>query len=109
MGLIYCPDCGRSVSDNVNFCPNCSYPLSRLKNLTPTYTRSPNNNLLVIVGYICVVLTFFGFPVLFMITGIVIGIVNITKGSIGHGILQIILSLIFGVLGILLGILAFLL
>ncbi|MCR5106072.1 MAG: zinc ribbon domain-containing protein, partial [Eubacterium sp.] len=27
MALIYCPDCGKQVSDLANACPNCGYPV----------------------------------------------------------------------------------
>ena len=108
MALIFCPDCGKEVSDNANICPNCAYPLSKLRNQPQPFTPVYQNNQLVIAGYIAVFLSFFIFPIFFMIIGIILGIINLTKGAIGHGILQIILSLIFGILGTFMGILSFL-
>ena len=99
MALIFCPDCGKEVSDSATNCPNCAYPLSKLKNQTPTYLPIYQNNQLVIAGYIAVILSFIIFPIFFMLIGIILGIINLTKGATGHGILQIVLSLIFGILG----------
>jgi ribosomal protein L37E len=31
MALINCPECGRTVSDFANACPNCGYPVSMMK------------------------------------------------------------------------------
>jgi len=106
MDLIFCHDGGKEVSDSATNCPNCAYPLSKLKNLTPTYAPICQNNKLVIAGYIAVFLSFFIFPIFFMVIGIILGIINLTKGAAGHGILQIILSLIFGNLGEFTGILS---
>nr|WP_315141487.1 zinc ribbon domain-containing protein [uncultured Flavobacterium sp.] len=106
MALMFCPDCGKEVSDNAINCPNCAYPLSKLKNSTKISSINYQNNELIIVGYIAVFLSFFIFPIFFMLIGLILGIVNLSKGAVGHGILQIILSLVFGILGTLLGILS---
>ena len=31
MALILCPECGREISDAAAACPNCGFPLDRLK------------------------------------------------------------------------------
>lgn len=33
MALIFCPQCGRQVSDKAPACPGCGYDISRLVNL----------------------------------------------------------------------------
>lgn len=106
MALIFCPDCGKEVSDSALSCPHCAFPLNRLKSnaMYPTI----QNSQLVVAGYIVVFLSLFLLPIIFMITGIVIGIINITKGTAGHGILQIILAIIFGLIGTFMGILSLL-
>ncbi|MGG7036712.1 MAG: zinc-ribbon domain-containing protein [Flavobacterium sp.] len=106
MSLIHCPDCGKQVSDNANICPNCAYPLSNLKNNVTKISPITKNNELVVVGYIAVFLSLFIFPIFFMLVGLILGIINLTKGETGHGILQIVLSLIFGILGTFIGILS---
>ncbi len=30
MALIYCPDCGKTVSDNADVCLNCAYPIAKV-------------------------------------------------------------------------------
>ncbi len=106
MSLIHCPDCGKQVSDSADTCPNCAYPLSNLKNNTIKNIPIIQNNELVVTGYIVVFLSLLIFPVFFMLTGIIIGIINLTKGATTHGILQIVLSLIFGILGTFIGLLS---
>ncbi len=108
MPLIYCPDCGREVSDSAINCPNCAYPLSNLKNKNSRPIPIIQNNELVVIGYIVVFLSLFIFPIFLMLIGLIIGIINITKGATGHGVLQIVLSLIFGISGTFIGILSFL-
>jgi endogenous inhibitor of DNA gyrase (YacG/DUF329 family) len=104
MALIFCPDCGKEVSDSAITCPHCAYPLNRIKS-NAMYPLVQNNQL-VVAGYIVVFLSLLILPIIFMISGIVIGVINITKGSSGHGILQIILALIFGIIGTFMGILS---
>lgn len=104
MALIFCPDCGKEVSDSAITCPHCAFPLNRIKS-NATY-HAIQSNQLVVAGYIVVFLSLLILPIIFMITGIVIGVINITKGSSGHGILQIILALIFGILGTFISILS---
>lgn len=108
MPLIYCPDCGKELSDSAINCPNCAYPLSKLKNKISRPIPIIQNNELVVTGYIVVFLSLFVFPILLMFIGIIFGIINITKGATGHGILQIVLSLIFGIAGTFLGFLSLL-
>jgi uncharacterized membrane protein YvbJ len=106
MPLIHCPDCGKQVSDSAHSCPNCAYPLSNLKNKTANNIPIIQKNELVVTGYIMVFLSLLIFPVFFMIIGIIIGVINLTKGATTHGILQIVLSLIFGTLGTFISILS---
>ena len=106
MGLIYCPECGKMVSESATQCPNCAYPLTRLRgNLL---INSKRNTELIVAGYISAFLSLFFWPILFMIIGIVLGIINLSKGAVGHGILQILLSLIFGIFGTFLSFLSYL-
>lgn len=107
MALIFCPDCGKEVSDSALTCPHCAFPLNKLR--SSTFYPAIHNNHLVIAGYIVVFLSLFILPIIFMITGIVLGIINITKGFTSHGILQIILALIFGILGTFLSVLSLIL
>jgi len=39
MALITCPECGASVSDKAEKCPQCAYPINQQRNVPPP----PNN------------------------------------------------------------------
>ena len=121
MALIFCPECGFQISDYAIRCSRCSYPIAdRLKGFN-THTVSTNyhpniissntssNDGLIIAGYIVAFFSIFIIPIPLMIAGIVLGIINITKNSIGHGVAHIILSIIFGSIGIFFGLLYFIL
>ena len=54
---------------------------------------------LVVVGYILAFLSLIVIPIPLGIAGFVVGIVNLTKGKAGHGIAQIILSILCGMIG----------
>jgi ribosomal protein L40E len=117
MALIYCPDCGTQVSEHAQACIKCFYPVSNLRakpsnqnNSTAAFNPKPLNstnnvadNGLIISGYIVAFLSFLTFPLLFLIAGVVIGIICISKGSIGHGIAHIILSFVLGMTGLVIG------
>lgn len=106
MGLIYCPDCGKGISESAFQCPNCAYPLNILRgNLL---TKSNRNTEIIVAGYIVAFLSLFLLPILLMIIDIVLGIINTIKGAVGHGILQILFSLLFGILGTFLSFLSYL-
>jgi hypothetical protein len=58
---------------------------------------------LIAAGYVCGLLAIAILPIPLGITGFVLGIVNLTKGSTGHGIAQMIISLTCGLVGALFG------
>jgi len=58
---------------------------------------------LIAAGYICGVLSLLILPPALGLAGFVIGIINLTKGSVGHGIAQIIISVTCGLLGMIIG------
>ena len=111
MPLIHCPDCGTSVSEHASVCPKCSYPIQRINQPQPATTitkRNENNNGLIITGYILASISLLFYPILFLPAGIIVGIVTISKGSTGHGIAHIVLSLVMGIIGFLLGVFSYL-
>lgn len=136
MALIYCPECGTQVSEHAIDCIKCAFPISKLKNNnsnssvkqsnypqaqqqvhqpvyhTHHYHNTKNNDGasggLIAAGYIVAFLSLLFLPILLMVTGVVLGIVTIAKGSIGHGIAHILISLLFGIIGAALGILMYL-
>lgn len=108
MPLIFCPDCGTSVSDQADKCPKCSYPINNLFKSELKIEVLKKSNAMVWTGYVMALLSIIFFPIFFMFFGIIFGIVNISRNEVGHGIAQIILSLIFGLLGTFLGFLTLL-
>jgi hypothetical protein len=39
MALINCPECGASVSDQAEKCPNCAYPINKAETIKPQPTK----------------------------------------------------------------------
>ena len=63
----------------------------------------PKRDKMVVWGYVCGILARFVLPIGFGIAGVVIGIINLTKGMVGHGIAQIVIAVTLGLLGALWG------
>jgi hypothetical protein len=59
---------------------------------------------LIVAGYIFGLLSVAVLPVPLGITGFVLGIVNLVKGSSGHGIAQMIISVACGIIGTCIGV-----
>lgn len=63
------------------------------------------NNQLIVPGYVCSLIALFFFPPAFALAALVIGIVNLVRGLVTHGIVQIVLSVVCGLIGVYLGVL----
>lgn len=113
MALIFCPECGTQVSEHAQQCNKCAYPISKLKacpsqnntissNANVIY-RSPEENEassgLIVSGYIVASLSLLIFPAIFLMAGIIVGIITISKGSTSHGIIHIVLSVVLASIG----------
>lgn len=61
--------------------------------------RNQAKNRLIIVGYIISCASILILPIVFIPLGILIGIINIVGGETGHGIAQILLAIILGIIG----------
>lgn len=66
--------------------------------------RDRESTALIAAGYICAGLSLLIFPPAFGLAGIVCGIVNLVRGNIVHGIVQIVLSVILSFVGMCLGV-----
>jgi hypothetical protein len=71
--------------------------------LPPVVIQANANKRLIVIGYICAFVSLFCFPPGFGIAGLVLGILALTKGSTGHGITIIVLSVTLGVVGACIG------
>ena len=80
MGMIYCRGCGKEIHDSALSCPNCGATQQ-----APQTQRGDVSKGLLVAGYLC--------AVLLPIAGIIIGIITLVKGVIGHGITIIGVSL----------------
>jgi hypothetical protein len=72
--------------------------------LSPPPPPADADNKLVIAGYVCGGLAFLVFPPGLGLAGTVIGVVNLTKGRLGHGIAQVVLSITGAIIGMAIGI-----
>ncbi len=76
-------------------------------NTTAALPASPiGGSGLIAAGYICAFVSLLFCPPGFGIAGVVIGIVNITRGHVGHGVAQIVISIFCTLLGIAIGVAA---
>ena len=72
MGMVYCRGCGKEIHESAPTCPICG--------ATQQASQMPKANVstgLLVSGYIC--------AVLLPIAGLVIGIIALVKGVVGHG------------------------
>lgn len=122
-----CPDCGYVLSPFDKECPRCEKlgrriygepspmadpnwrpalppvgnpePLPAVPVLPPApIIVSPQQGCLW-VGYVFAVISLFFCPPGFGIAGLVIGALNVSRGHAGNGIAQIVLSVVFGTIG----------
>ncbi len=64
---------------------------------------SKNSDFLIPAGYICAVISILFLPPVFGLAGMAIGTINLTKGRVSTGIIQIVLSIICACTGMFLG------
>lgn len=57
----------------------------------------------VVIGYVMSILPILILPIVFTIVGVVLGVVNVSKGKAGHGYAQIGISVFCGVVGTAIG------
>ncbi len=87
--------CKRCFSDrSASSCRNAVVPSRR---------EASSDGGLIVAGYVCAVVALLFFPPAFGIAGLVIGIVNLSRGSTGHGIAQIVLSVTCAIFGMMIG------
>ena len=110
-GGAFCRECGCSINRKAVICPQCGVPQQSENGGVsfPTHGGSPRashqaqGGSLVVWGYVCAGIALLFLPPLFALASFIIGIVNLTRNQIGHGIAQIILSLICGFMGMVIG------
>lgn len=93
--MAFCRTCGKQIHDEAVICPLCGVSTEDKKKKSTAG--------LVAAGYICAFLSLFIFPPGFGAAGGFIGMTNLIKGSVGHGIAQIVISITCGILGMVIG------
>ena len=66
-------------------------------------STSTSETPLIVIAYITILLSLILLPPILGLIGFILAIINLTRGHIGHGILQIILSISFSITGMYLG------
>ena len=96
--MAFCRTCGKHIRDEAVICPLCGVPTEVQKIKSPTGV--------IVAGYICAFLALF-FPLPLGLPAVLIGATNIFKGSTGHGIAQISIAVLLGIIGFIIGMAAF--
>lgn len=110
-GGAFCRECGTRINRKAVLCPQCGVPQNSevgeiafsSHGSTPRAAAQPHGNGLIVAGYVCSAIALLILPPVFALIAFIIGIVNLTRNQIGHGIAQIVLSLICGFFGMIIG------
>lgn len=95
-----CRECGNPVADVMTIkCPSCGIgaPLAERENLKADVASGEldkSSSGLVVAGYVCIAVGFFMFGLILTPIGFVVGIINARSGRVGHGVVQICLSML---------------
>ena len=98
MGLIFCSECGRRISDEAESCPHCGVPVRhknrQLGKIEKQEKSGDKNYALVVIGYLICLFSFLIYPVLLGVGGVVFGILNIANRETKHGVIQVMIAVI---------------
>ena len=88
---LYCPNCGKRLQPNSQFCNECGYSIHS--------NTSNNNSSLALAGFICSIVGTFILPMVLGIIGLILGIIgrnqtNISENSKKQATTAIILGVI---------------
>jgi hypothetical protein len=113
MALIYCSECNAQVSDKAINCIKCGNPLTNnsqnfssdntVNQVQANHEKQKSSNSLIVTGYILSFMSLLILPIVFTLAGVGVGIANISKGESGHGIAQIAISILSGIIGTTIG------
>jgi len=92
---VFCHNCGSALEDHSACCSSCGTPTS-----TDTTTQDRKAiKPLIAGGYLCGLAALLLVPLGFGLAGCAIGIINLTKGRLRHGIAQIVIAVTCGTVG----------
>ena len=95
---MFCNKCGAQIDDDAVVCVKCGVPTEKFNDSGKNGSKG-----LIAAGYICGFLSLLFLPPALGLAGIVIGIINLTKGQTGHGIAQILISVTCAIFGMIIG------
>lgn len=110
-GGAFCRECGARINRKAVICTQCGVPQHPEGNEdglatggnAPRAAKQAQGNGLIATGYICAAVSLLFLPPVFSLIAFIIGIINLTRNQIGHGIAQIVLSVICGFFGMVIG------
>lgn len=103
----FCPKCGEKIELGSVFCSNCGYNLKseqENRNISSSSKKDDKTTLYTCLGWVCAVVSLFLVPLLFGAGGVVFGyLLSTKKATKNRGIILIIFSVAFVLLGIIIG------
>lgn len=97
MSLIKCPECGKEISENEEFCYYCGYSFSERKTQGDKFNKNViSNDIIVNTPYKSIISTLLKFiSVIILILGIVVSIIFFSNGEKIYGLIFMILYISF--------------
>ena len=110
-GGAFCRECGARINRKAVICTQCGVPQHSeagefsfpAGGSAPRAAKQAQGNGLIAAGYVCAAVALLFLPPVFALVAFIIGIINLTRNQIGHGIAQIVLSVICGFFGMVIG------
>ena len=99
----FCTSCGQMIPREAAMCVHCGVPNKVSQDGTGASQSNMSGKGLISVGYVLSLIALFLFPPAFGLAAFIVAIVNLVQGRIGHGIVQIVLSVVCTVSGMLIG------
>lgn len=111
VGGAFCSACGAAIHVKAVICPKCGVPQKSEDSENafsatgrgPRSVKQAQSTALIAAGYVCAVVSLLILPPVFALIGLIIGIINLTRNHVGHGIAQIVLSIVCGFFGMAIG------
>jgi hypothetical protein len=103
---MFCQACGAAIPDDAVVCIGCGRAVVPMYPATPWQapaqagaSTGQADQSLIVAGYVCAGVALILLPPILALAGLIIGIVNVNKNQVQHGVAQIILSIVSGIIG----------